>query len=203
MKNIYNNDILGFSVEIPRGYRLGESYMTYLNEVSADSIRISGTSTYSTEKSEVVVLTTQDKSKEQQGVEILEQNPNLNLEQVCECIVLKPNLMPKPMADLVNERDIKDGMGTQNGVVNLKNGETEPVYEWDLSTYNPITGVKIGNETQSVTNVYFNTAQDYTHKNQYSDDQTITAFGLTISRYLKDSQTASLQDIVDAIKLQN
>lgn len=202
-KKTYTNDLLGYEINIPRGYRLGDIYMKLMSENNPSSIQITSSSTYSVNNSEIVVLTKQNKTTEQKYTDILRQNQNLSMEQFCDCIVISTNLMPEAMANLINERSVKDGATKKSGQVELSDGSMLPIYENELaeSYLNNRNQVeqRLLDEKRELVTLFLKEPKDFILKNKYSDDNSVTVYGLNISRFTGENQTASLQIIVDGI----
>ncbi len=205
-QKIYKNTLFGYELNIPFGYQLGVPYMAYLDGTDHSSIRVSSSTEYLASEAEIVVLTKQDKSSQERYVEWLKTNPALNLEQVCECVVLSAHLLPEPMSQLVRERDVKNGkLGTSTDIV-TNNNQNIPVYTNELAEVyidlnNQLAQKPISRE-RHIANVFFTNPKDFPLENDFLPDQTITVYGLTLSMFTPDSsESVSLADIINGLKL--
>lgn len=198
--NTYTNTVYGYTLNIPRSYRLGTEYMTYANDSIASDITIASGDTPTQEEAEIVILTTQNKSTQQKNVSLLRKYPTISLGQVCDCVVIAPTMKPEQMEQLIIEREIKAGNTTRGDTITLEDKTEVPVYRQPLGNTNEFTGeFEENGQWQEKLVVYFDEAITYHLDNQYAPDQDLSFYGLIISHFTSESQTASLTDVVEQL----
>ncbi len=200
LSKTYHNELLGYDLKIPRGYRLGEDYMRYLFDIDNRSLRLQRDSEFDPLKAELVVLTKQDISKEERLAELLPNSPNISLEQICDCVVLSPNLSPKAIVDMSLTKKLSAITTTQVGEITNTDGTKTAVLHQVLTSIDRNGNVvELDDKARETSHIYFPKPLSFNIDNKYATDYTLEVFGLNTSRFTTDKDTRFLQKLQDGI----